>query len=107
MEILLVLIIFGFGMGFGWNLREKVAEQKIKKVLQQLEDQVMDEEEETRIPVTIEMVGNQFMVYDMLSGQFMAQGNTWAEIEQRLTSRYPGKKFQATREDLEMMGIKL
>lgn len=107
MEILLVFIIFGLGLGFGWNLREKIAEQKIKKVLEHLEDQVMDDEEETRIPVTIDMVENQFMVYDMISGQFMAQGNTWAEIEQRLTSRYPGKKFQATREDLEMMGIKL
>ena len=106
MEILLVLLIFGFGMGFGWNLREKVAEQKMKKVLELLQEQEA-EEDENRIAVTIEMVGNQLMVYDMFSGQFMAQGADWNTIQENLKTRFPGKTFQATKENLDDMGIKL
>ena len=106
MEILLVLLIFGFGLGFGWNLREKVAEQKIKKVLEHLQEQEQ-EEDENRIAVTIETVENQLMVYDMFSGQFMAQGADWEAIQVSLKDRFPGKTFQATKENLEDMGIKL
>lgn len=107
MEILLLLIIFGLGIGFGWNLREKAAERTITKMLEKLEEQQEEDEDKDRIAVTIENVNNQLMVYDMYSKQFMAQGADWECIEENLKIRYPGKKFHATKENLDDIGIKL
>lgn len=105
MDILFALIIFIVGVSYGWHLREKVAEHKMHKMMETMEH--LQEEEDDRIPVKVERVDEQFMVYDEINGQFMAQGNTWSDIENRLIERFPGKRFRASIENLKEMGIKL
>ena len=106
MDLLLILVVFALGVGWGWRLRERAAERKMKHVMDAIQE-AEAEEDEDRIAVTIEMVGDQLMVYDMFSGQFMAQGADWDAIQQRLKDRFPGKTFQATKENLDDMGITL
>jgi restriction endonuclease S subunit len=108
MEYILLILIFVGGVGWGWRLREKMAVQNMQKILDNVEESAEELEEDlNRIPVTIERLNSQLFVYSMEDSSFMAQGDDWKEVEERLSSRYPGKKFHATRENLIEMGFKL
>ena len=65
------------------------------------------EDDLVRVAVKIERVDGELMVYSIEDNLFMAQGLDWDEIEERLTARFPGKKFHASQENLIEMGFKL
>ena len=107
MEYILLFLIFLAGVVWGWRLREKAAVRTLSKIIDSAEDLSEEQQDLLRIPVNIQRVDGELMVYSIKDNSFMAQGWDWDELEQRLTSRFPGKKFQATRENLIEMGFKL
>jgi hypothetical protein len=104
MEYILLILIFLVGAVLGWRLREKAAVRNLSKIIDSAEEQ---QEDLLRIPVNIQRVDGELMAYSIKDNSFMAQGWDWDELEQRLISRFPGKKFKATRENLIEMGFKL
>ena len=108
MEYILLLLVFLVGILWGWRLREKAAIRTMKKMIDSKEELSEEEQDDLlRIPVTIERIDGELMVYSIKDSSFMAQGFDWDEIEDRLNERFPGKKFHATRENLIEMGFKL
>tara|TARA_B110000977_G_scaffold201621_1_gene297285 strand:- start:764 stop:1090 length:327 start_codon:yes stop_codon:yes gene_type:complete len=108
MEYILLLLIFLAGTGCGWRLREISAVRSMNKILN-IKETLSEEEQDdlVRVAVKIERVDGELMVYSIEDNLFMAQGLDWDEIEERLTARFPGKKFHASQENLIEMGFKL
>ena len=101
METILIVILFTF---IGWQLREYVARRHIKRIVDQVESSI-DEQEDERIRIDIEKYNDMFLVYDQETGAFMAQGKDGQEISKRLAERYPHKIFAASEEDLSKVGL--
>lgn len=108
MEFLVLAIVtfvfFIYGVSVGWKARERYAFRLTQKLLENLEESV-EKEAESKVQVTIEKHGDVIYVYDKKSSQFMAQGNSKAELENVLSQRFPGKKFAASQEELEKAGL--
>lgn len=100
-------ILFGaivFGIVVGWNARELHAKSTLKKLALTLQEK-LEEDEENRIRVSIELHNNHFYVYDTENNKFMAQAGTREELENILVERFPGKKFACSEENLKEVGF--
>lgn len=103
------IIVYGIGvfqgLYLGWVLRERYAQMKVNRYLQQAEEQLAEEITENFIPITIERHNDMFFVYDVNDKKFMAQGETRKQLETNLEQRYPGKKFAASPDNLREVGF--
>jgi hypothetical protein len=45
-------------------------------------------------------------VYDLETNQFMAQGKTEKELTEQLRTKFPGKGFAASNEDIKESGLR-
>ena len=73
-------------------------------MLKDIQGEVKKETEDL-IQITIEEHAGIFYVYGKQDNTFMAQGKTKQELEDVLSSRFPGKRFAASQEDLEKAGL--
>jgi hypothetical protein len=96
MDLLLsftAVLVFGFILG--WWYREFVAELKIKKLLESVEEHT-----ENVIRIRIERMNGMIYIYNMETNEFMAQGETRNVVERNLKKRFPDTVFAATDENL-------
>lgn len=103
--ILLGVIFFVLGFIQGWRMRELYAVKKLDELLNKVEQEVDEEIKESIIPITIEKHQDTYFVYGVNDNQFIAQGNNRWELEKNLETRYPGKKFAASNENLKEVGF--
>jgi hypothetical protein len=103
MEFILLFIVSVFfwlhGVYTGWKARE----EHTKKLLENLLDK--EEKDEAAIHITIEKHYDILYVYDKTDKTFLAQGKTRKELEEMLSTRFPGKQFAASQEDLQKAGM--
>lgn len=96
MELLLVAI----GFVVGWFLREWYAMRKIDKLIDNMNDNLLDELKKKVVDITIEKSGDLFFVYKKDDGTFLAQGHDIDKLSDILTEKFPGKLFNCSPEDL-------
>jgi hypothetical protein len=100
MELLLVCTLC---VVFGWFAREVYAVHQSKKFFRYMQEQNESEEEFEQI--VIDKHNDIFFVYSRVDNTFMAQGKSIKELENNLASRYPGKRFGATNDNLKEVGF--
>jgi hypothetical protein len=61
------------------------------KILEQL--QALDLEDGEATPMTLEVVNGQVYAYNQLTGEFLAQAQTVAQVAQLVSDRFPNKRF--------------
>lgn len=104
METLFVIIFaVGLGFSFGWYTREIAA----KRVVMRMAAEFNKKHLENSIRIKIEKDGDFFFAYSHEDHSFMAQGATFKELDQNLSSKYVGKKFLISEENLSEIGVQL
>lgn len=104
MEYLLYVVIWIMGAVYGWYARERQAERRINRMVQEVEEQI-EQEEDSRVSIVIEKHNDMFYIYNKANMEFMGQGKTKEEVEKILIKRYPGKNFGATVSNLDDTGF--
>ena len=116
MELLLVLaftavvnyIVYIVAWKAGWKAREQHAIE-IMRLLKKAKEagELIDPQnpKDEFIHITIESHSGVLYVYNKNDSSFMAQGSTREELEEALDSRFPGKRFAASKEDLQKVGF--
>jgi hypothetical protein len=105
MEIFIVVGSLIVGFSFGWNLRERVAVIKAKKLMAELEQLEDEEHSEEVVRITIEKDSDTLFAYHKDSSQFITQAPNRAELEKKLSELFPGKKFGVTPQNLIEIGF--
>lgn len=98
--ILFVAIIVGFYSG--WQFRELWAMHQVKRLLQNGEIKLdnQDEEEEERTKMRLEQHGSLIYAFEEETDSFIAQGKDLLDLDKAIQSRFPGKKFSVREENL-------
>jgi hypothetical protein len=109
MEFLIVAVVcfifFLWGGVSGWQARERYAKKVIEQHIKKIEKNIIEDVKSSLITITIEQHNGTFFVYNKEDKTFMAQGKNKQELEAALSSRFPGKKFAASQEELEKAGL--
>jgi hypothetical protein len=101
MEILYILLGIVFGIICGWKARERLAVRTIEKLYELYEEK--EEEDNSRIFIDIEVDNGTIFIYNKITKEFMAQGSNTKEIEKVLISKYPGKHFSTSEQELQVL----
>jgi hypothetical protein len=104
-EIIAVAVVGILGFYSGWKAREQAAARRVDELLEYAEAEALREIKENVIRISIEKHQDVYYVYNMDDQSFMAQGKDRKELESILASKYPGKSFAATKENLYEMGF--
>ena len=104
MDILILFMValmaYIMGASAGWRAREHRAKEIMERVFE-----LQEQDEEDRIHITIEQHNGMMFVYNKKDSSFMAQGKSKEELESILNSRFPGKRFAASEEELQKAGL--
>lgn len=104
MEILIIVVIsMGIGFSAGWTLREYMAKRVVMSMAQEFQKKYF----ENSIKIKIEKDGDFFFAYSHDDHSFMAQGATFSELDKNLSSKFTGKKFLISQENLDEIGVQL
>ncbi len=95
----IVLYVLGFKRGYEY--REQEATKKISETIDRMEEEF----NESMIRVKVEKVGDIMYVYNESTDEFMAQGRNEIELAEILKTRYPGKRFSASENNLKEVGL--
>ena len=98
---LLLLSCIGLGFVAGWILREKHAMKVVKSIVEKARQEYIEDIKNNIVDVKLEKAGDMYFIYSKDEGTFLAQGKNMEELEDNLTSRFPGKMFNTTPEDLK------
>lgn len=104
-EFIALIVVGVVSFIAGWNIRERVAEQRMNEVLANVSENIQEHIKQTVIRISIEKHNDHFYVYNLDDKTFMGQGATRAELEKVLANKFPGKSFAATHENLVEMGF--
>ena len=107
MEIFIAIGLVILGFCIGWFLREQVAIQQVKRIIDEITLEEIEQEYDNVIRITIEKDSDMLFAYHKENSQFIAQGSTQAELETKLSELFPGKKFGVTSENISEIGFKL
>jgi hypothetical protein len=102
MDIIISLIAgIVLGLVWGWSARERHAERQLDELL----SHVSEHEQEELIQIVIEKDGAYLYAYGKSDKSYMAHGENRGQLEQNLQTRYPGKRFAASSENLKETGF--
>jgi hypothetical protein len=104
MEFLLGLLV---GFVGGWILLKVILLFRVKKILDSIEEQDMQEKpkEPTVKNLKFEKTGNRIYAYDTETNSFMAYGETKQQIVDSLNSRFPYISFKANSQNMKEVGL--
>lgn len=74
--------------------------KRIQHVIDQAQD-VLNEIEEKITRSTIEVDNNILFMYDKKTGKFLANGETFQELEEKVKTAFPGKLFDVKQEEID------
>lgn len=96
-------IIIGFVcLIFGWKLREVYAIRQIAKMIK-FDDEIVDKPK--KFLLKLEKHSDIIYAYDNETDEFLGQAESLHSLAQVLGKRFPNKKFTASPENLEELGI--
>ncbi len=115
MDLLISLIIWllGFWTGMRWQairIAQRMVEDpgRIRAALREIEQLQREEDSAGSETVRVESVHGQIYVYVDSTDEFLAQGSTLEEVLDRISKRFPNRKFQGliAAEQASKMAIK-
>jgi hypothetical protein len=111
--ILWIIVTFICGYIVGWKYYEKLLDEDIEAFeehqnsLKYIDNETQEiHDAEIVVNITIEKHDKFYLVYNLDTNDFMAQGKNRKEVEAALVDRYPNKLFNATEENLAELGFK-
>jgi hypothetical protein len=104
-EIIAVAVVGVLGFFSGWKTRERAAQLRVDELLSNIGEELEEQAQASIIKITIEQHDGVYYVYDMEDSSFMAQGVTRKDLEVDLATKFPGKTFAATKENLAEIGF--
>lgn len=111
--ILWIIISFIGGYIIGWKYFEKILDDEVAQYedyennLKYIDNETQEEiDSHIIVNITIEKHDKFYLVYNLDTNDFMAQGKNRKEVEAALVDRYPNKLFNATEENLAELGFK-
>lgn len=105
MDIFIVVGTAIVAFYLGWNVRERVAIVHANRMLASFEEHIEEDEAEHLIRITIEKDNDILFAYHKENSQFITQAKDRAELEQKLTELFPGKRFGVTPQNLSEIGF--
>jgi hypothetical protein len=105
MEFLILIFVAIISFCWGWNLRERVVIKQTNKMFESLAKELQDEERNL-IKIKIEKHNDMLLAYHYEDSLFIAQANNRKELEDRLSEKYPGKRFGCTEDNLKEIGFR-
>ena len=104
MDILILIGVAIVAFMWGWNTRETVAQHQNRKFFKKLVEQSKEEQEQL-IRIKIEKHDGVLYAYQSEDSLFIAQANDRKELEEKLSQKYPGKRFGCSEENLKEVGF--
>ena len=101
-EIINIILVAIIMFIVGWVARERYALKLIKSLREQLRQTLATSR---HIPIKFTKDGDSFFVYNELTDEFLGQGKTRQEIQELLSTRFPGVYFTAGRDNLREVGL--
>lgn len=92
--VLIIGIIVG-AFHFGWTAREIWAKHQVKKIHQEIEDNLFQAQEQIKdniIPMRVEKHNNEYYLYNTINQSFICQGKTKDDLFDKFSIAYPKKK---------------
>lgn len=103
MELIFVItVIFCLGFFLGWRFREVHA----KIVVEKYQEEYIESLKKDVINIKVEDSDGTFFVYKKEDGSYIAHGENMTKLEDILNEKYPGKRFNATPEDLKKLNTR-
>ena len=91
-------VIIGFIIG--WISRERWAVRKLNYMLEHINTELQPAEDADKIEINIELKDSMIYVYNRETSMYLAHGADKDTVEDMLSTKFPGKKFAASTEDL-------
>lgn len=106
MEIILTVVAlflaWFLGALYGWHAHTRMVERNIRHFIHAMHEDL----NQSMIKIKIERHNDMMYVYDLETNQFMAQGKTEKELTEQLRTKFPGKGFAASNEDIKESGLR-
>jgi len=101
-EFIFLLVGFVIGAAFyrGWLIYKRF--QRIKMLATYAQD-VLDELKSKIINASVEVHNDQFFFYSRETKEFLLQGKNYEEIVAKIKTKYPGKHFNVTEKELDLI----
>jgi hypothetical protein len=102
------LIILGIIIGFvsGWIMLRALINYRMKAILDSIANTPLPQKELKTVDIDLVMIKDRIYAYDRSNQNFLAHGNTKAEIIDSLRTRFPDTSFMAKTSNLEDLGLK-
>lgn len=94
------------GIIFGWVLLRALINHKMKLMLDSIANTPLPQKELKTIDIDLIMIKDRIYAYDRSNQNFLAHGDTKAEVIDSLRSRFPDTSFMARTSNLEELGLK-
>jgi len=107
MDILILIGVAIIAFTWGWNARETVAQHQNRKFFRKLAEQAAEEKVDNLVRIKIEKHEGVLYAYQLDNSMFIAQANDRKELEQKLSEKFPGKRFGCSEENLKDVGFTL
>ena len=101
-DIIFLLVGFVIGAAFyrGWLIYKRF--QRIKMLATFAQD-VLDDLRSKIIDASVEVHNEQFFFYSRDTKEFLLQGKNYEEIVANIKTKYPGKHFNVTEKELDLI----
>lgn len=107
MENFIIISLFGIiCFILGWRMREYHATKVLERMHQKFANETFSKYKESVIDIRVEDHDGVFFVYKKEDNSFLAQGPTKESLEDVLSEKFPGKFFNASPKDLEVLNTR-
>ena len=103
MDIITAIFLLLVGGFAGWKYREYTALKLVKEFNEQ-QQKMSELVKKVQMKIKVESSNGQYFAYCDEQGDFLAQGDSWKSLSQRLVERFPGKKFIMDEDNLKEQG---
>lgn len=102
------LIILGVIIGFisGWIMLRVLINYRLRLMLDSIANSPSPEKELKTVDIDLVMIKDRLYAYDRSNNNFLAHGDTKAEVIDSLRSRFPDTSFMARSSNLKDLGLK-
>lgn len=101
MELIILVIVFGFGVAIGWVSRERYAMRVVSELIKQAEAEAEEHPpEKDRTRMLLERHGELIYAFEADGHTFIAQGKDLEDLDKAICARFPGKKFSVQEQNL-------
>lgn len=105
MEFLILIVVSVISFVWGWKTRETVAIHQTNKMFETIAHK-LEEEESNLIKIKIEKHDGILFAYRYDDSMFITQASDRKELEEKLSEKYPGKRFGCTEDNLKEIGFR-